>query len=129
MNLKIDFWIHKKKYWNLVECKRKHLTRFNVYFNFVHSLLNIRRFKLASSLPGQWDPRQSCKYTLGAIFGIISQKFLIIRHKFLGRATIVRHNIKHVLGRAIATRVAFYSRPGLNMWLINYYLTLIFGSR
>ena len=65
-------------------------------------------------LPGQWDRRQSCKYTLGATFVIISQKFLIARHKSFGRATIVSHNVKHVLWRAIAARVAFYSRPGLN---------------
>ena len=26
-------------------------------------------------LPGQWDHRQSCKYTLGATFVIISQNF------------------------------------------------------
>ena len=64
-------------------------------------------------LPGQWDRRQSCKYTLGATFVIISQNFLIARHKSFGCATIARHNIKHVLWRAIAARVAFYSRPGL----------------
>ena len=55
-------------------------------------------------LSGQWDCRQSCKYTLN---------FLIARHKSFGRATIASHNIKHVLWRAIAARVAFYSRPGL----------------
>ena len=64
-------------------------------------------------IPGEWDCRQSCKYTLGATFVIISQNFLIARHKSFGRATIARHNIKHVLWRAIAARVAFYSRPGL----------------
>ena len=37
-------------------------------------------------LPGQSDRRQSCKYTLGAIFFIISEKFLIARHKSFGRA-------------------------------------------
>ena len=64
-------------------------------------------------LPGQWDRRQSCKYTLGATFVIISQNFLIARHKSFGCATIARHNIKHVLRHAIAARVAYYSRPGL----------------
>ena len=64
-------------------------------------------------LPGQWDCRQSCKYTLGATFIIISQKILIARHKSFGCATIARHNIKHVLWRAIAACMAFYSRPGL----------------
>ena len=121
LNISVIIWIWQltfesiKKYWNLVECKRKHLTRFNVYFNFVHSLLNIiRRFKLASSLPGQWDRRQSCKYTLGATFGIKSQNFLIARHKSFGRATIASHNIKpFFLWRAIAARVAFYSRSNL----------------
>ena len=49
LNISVIIWIWQltfesiKKYWNLVECKRKHLTRFNVYFNFVHSLLNIIR--------------------------------------------------------------------------------------
>ena len=43
----------------------------------------------------------------------MSQNVLIARHKSFGRATIARHNIKHVLWRAIAARVAFYSRPGL----------------
>ena len=120
LNISFIIWIWQltfesiKKYWNLVECKRKHLTRFNVYFNFVHSLLNIiRRLKLAYSLPGQWDRRQSCKYTLVTTFGIISQNFLIAGHNFFGCAAIARHNIKHVLWRAIAVRVAFYSRPGL----------------
>ena len=42
-----------------------------------------------------------------------AQHFLITRHKSFGRTTIVRHNIKHVLWRTIAGRVAFYSRPGL----------------
>ena len=60
-------------------------------------------------LPGQWDPCQSCKYTSGATFVIISQNFLITRHNSFGRATIARHNIKHILWRAIAARVAFYS--------------------
>ena len=50
---------------------------------------------------------------LRATFVIISQNILTARHKSFGRATIVRHNIKHVLWRAIAARVAFYSRPGL----------------
>ena len=68
---------------------------------------------LLTPLPGQWDHRQSCKYTLGATFVIISQNVLIARHKSFWRATIARHNIKHVLWCAIATRVAFYSRPGL----------------
>ena len=54
--------------------------------------------------------RQSCKYTLGATFVIIFQHFLITHHKSFGHATIARHNIKHFLWRAIATRVAFYSR-------------------
>ena len=70
-------------------------------------------------LPGQWDCHQSCKYTLGATFVIISQKFLIARHKSSGRATIARHNIKHVLWRVIATCVAFYSRPGLLYLMLN----------
>ena len=65
-------------------------------------------------LPSQWDRRQSCKYTLGATLVIISQKILIAHHKSFGRATIARHNIKHVLWRAIGARVAFYSRPGLS---------------
>ena len=45
LSYEFDNWLlnPEKKYWNLVECKRKHLTRFNVYFNFVHSLLNIIR--------------------------------------------------------------------------------------
>ena len=64
-------------------------------------------------LPGQWDRRQCCKYTLGATFVSIAQNILIARHKSLGRATIARHNIKHALCRAIAARVAFYSQPGL----------------
>ena len=121
LNISVIIWIWQftfesiKKFWNLVECKIKHLTRYNVYFNFVHSLLNIiKRLKLASSLPGQWDHRQSCKYTLGATFGIISQYFLIVRHKSFGRAIVARHNIKNVLWRAIAARVTFYSRPGLH---------------
>ena len=74
------------------------------------------RLLLHSSLTplrGQWDRHQSCKYTLGATFVIISQNFLIARHKSFGCATIARHNIKHVLWRAIAARVPFYSRPGL----------------
>ena len=123
MNLTIDFWTPPKKYWNLVECKRKHLARFNVYFNFVHSLLNIiRRLKLASPLPGQWDRYQSCKYTFGATFGI-SQHFLIARHKSFGRATVAHHYIKHVLWHAIAASVAFYSRPGLIQWIrMNFHL-------
>ena len=128
MSLTIDFWIHKK-YWNLVECKRKHLARFNVYFSFAHSLLNIiRRLKLASLLPGQWDRRQSCKYTLGATFGIISQFFLIARHKSFRHATIARHNIKHVLWRAIAARVAFYSRPGLTSVVLLGYWELLMST-
>ena len=73
-------------------------------------------------VPGQWDRRQSCKYTLGSTFVIISQNFLIARHKSFGCATIARHNIKHVLWGAIATRVAFYSRPGLIK--IKYFLFL-----
>ena len=64
-------------------------------------------------LPGHWDCRQSCKYTLGATFIIISQKFLIERHKSFSQVTIARHNIKHVLWHVIAARVAFYSWPGL----------------
>ena len=64
-------------------------------------------------LPGQWDHRQSCKYTLGTTFVIISQNFLIARHKFFGRVTITCHNIKHVLWRTTAAHVAFYSQPGL----------------
>ena len=70
-------------------------------------------------LPGQWDCYQSCKYTytLGATFVIISQHFLITRHKSFGRATIARRNVKHVLWLAIAARVAFCSRPGL--WHMN----------
>ena len=61
------------------------------------------------------DTAASCKCTLGYIctFVIISQHFLITRHKSFRRATIARHNIKHVLWRAIAARVAFYSRQGL----------------
>ena len=73
-------------------------------------------FLLHSSLtllPGQWDYRQSCKYTLGTTFVIISQNFLIARHKFFGRVTIVCHNIKHVLWHTTAAHVAFYSQPGL----------------
>ena len=58
-------------------------------------------------------PSQSCNYTLGAAFVIISQNFLIVRHKSFGRVTIAHHNIEHVLWRAIAASVAFYSRPGL----------------
>ena len=69
-------------------------------------------------LPGQWDCHQSCKYTLGATFVIISQNFLIARHKSFGRATIAHHNIKHVLWRAVATHVAFYSRSGLFKWYL-----------
>ena len=68
-------------------------------------------FLLQSSptlLPGQWDCHQSCKYTLGATFVIISQNFLI-----------ARHNIKHVLWCAIEARVAFYSRPGLMYKVVN----------
>ena len=103
-----------KKYWKLVEYKRDHLARFNIYFNFVHSLLNIiRRLKLASLLPGQWDRRQSCKYNLGTSFGIISQNFLIACHKSFGHATITHHNRKHVLWCTIAARLAFYSQPSL----------------
>ena len=49
-------------------------------------------------LPRQWDLRQSCKYILGATFVIISQHFLITRHKSFGRATIARRNIKHFYG-------------------------------
>ena len=64
-------------------------------------------------LPGQWDRRQSGKYTIGATLVIISEIFLIARHKSFERVTIARHNIKHVLWRAIAARVAFYSRPCL----------------
>ena len=48
-------------------------------------------------LPGQSDCRQSCKNTLGATFVIVSQNFLIARHKSFGLATIADHNIKHVL--------------------------------
>ena len=70
-------------------------------------------------LPGQWDRRQSCKYTLGATFVIISQNFLIARHKSFGRATIARHNIKHVLWRAIAAHVALCSRPGLSLFVMS----------
>ena len=55
-------------------------------------------------LPGQLDFHQSCKYTLGATFTIISRNFLIARHKSFGRVTIARHNIKQVLWLAIATR-------------------------
>ena len=66
-------------------------------------------------LPGQWDHHQSCKYTLGATFVIIFQHFLITHHKSFGHATIAHVNIKHFLWRAIATRVTFYSRPGLNI--------------
>ena len=73
---------------------------------FLHSLLK--------PLQCQSDRRQSCKYSLGATFVIISQNFLIASHKSFGRATIASHNITHVLWRAIAARVAFYSRPGLN---------------
>ena len=64
-------------------------------------------------LPGQWNHCQSCKYTLGTTFAIISQNFLIARHKFFGRVTIACHNIKHVLWHTTAAHVAFYSRPGL----------------
>ena len=35
-------------------------------------------------LPGQWDRRQSSKYTLGATFIIISQNFLIEGLNLLG---------------------------------------------
>ena len=75
------------------------------------------RLLLHSSLTplrAQWDRHQSCKYTLGATFVIISQTFLIARHKPFRRATIARHSLKHVLWRAIAARVAFYSRAGLS---------------
>ena len=68
---------------------------------------------LLTPLPVQWDRRQSWKCTLGATFIIISQKFLITRHKSLGCVTTARRSIKHVLWLAIAARVAFYSRPGL----------------
>ena len=71
----------------------------------LHSLLTL--------LPGQWDRYQSCEYTFGATFLIISQKFLIACYKSFGCATITRHNIKHVLCRAVAAHVAYYSRPGL----------------
>ena len=64
-------------------------------------------------LPGQRDCCQSCKYTLGATFVIISQNFLIARHKSFGCGTIACHNIKHVLWHGIATGVAFYSQSGL----------------
>ena len=85
-------------------------------------------------LPGQWDRRQSCKYTLGATFVIISQKFLIALHKSFARATIAHHNKKQVLWRAIAVRVAFYSRPGLqfesceilNVYKLNFLNTTVF---
>ena len=73
-------------------------------------------FLLHSSLtpvPGQWDRRQRCKYTLGSTFVIIFQNFLIARHKSFGCATIARHNIKHVLWHVIAAHVTFYSQPGL----------------
>ena len=70
-------------------------------------------------LPDQWDHRQSCKYTLGATFIIISQNFLIACHKSFAHATITRHNIKHVLWCAIAACVAFCSRPGL-LWSYEY---------
>ena len=52
LSYEFDNWLLNpwKKYWNLVECKRKHLIRFHFYFNFVYSLLNtIRRLKLDSS--------------------------------------------------------------------------------
>ena len=58
-----------------------------------------------------------CESTLGVTFVIISQNVLIARHKSFGRATIARHNIKHVLWRAIAALLAFYSRPGLD-WIL-----------
>ena len=64
-------------------------------------------------LPGQQDHRQSCKYTLGATFVIMSQNFLIACHKSFGHATITHHNIKYVLWCAIAAHVAFYSQRGL----------------
>ena len=79
----------------------------------IWSLFFLTARSLLTLLPGQWDRRQSCKYTLGTTFIIIYQNFLIACHKSFGHATIARHNIKHVLWRAIATRVAFYSRPGL----------------
>ena len=60
-------------------------------------------------LPGQRDRRQSCKYTLGATFVIISQNILIAHHKSFGLVTIACHNIKHVLWHAIVAHVAFYS--------------------
>ena len=50
---------------------------------------------------------------MGAIFVILSQNPLITRHKSFGHETIAHHNIKHVLWHVIATRVAFYSQPGL----------------
>ena len=63
-------------------------------------------------LPGQWDRRQSCKYTLGPSF-FISQNCLIVRHESFRCVTIASYIIKHVLWRAISAHVAFYSRPGL----------------
>ena len=117
MNLTIDFWIRRKKYWNLVECKGKDLRRFNVYCNFVHSLLNIiRRLNLASSLPSQWDRCQSCKYTLGTTFGIISQNFLIARHKYFGRAAIAHLNIKQFYGVRLPHVWHFIHGQACNAW-------------
>ena len=64
-------------------------------------------------LSGQSDGCQSCKYTFGATVVIISQNFLIARHKSFGHTTIACHTLKHVWWRAIAARVAFYSWPCL----------------
>ena len=83
-----------------------------LFFLIARSLLTL--------LPGQWDGRQSCKYTLGATFVIISQNFLITCHNSFGHVIIARHNIKHVLWHAIATHVAFYSQPGLDFNLFSW---------
>ena len=57
--------------------------------------------------------------SLGATFVVISQKFFVARHKSFGRATIAHHNMKHVLWRVIATRVAFFSRLDREMYKIS----------
>ena len=44
---------------------------------------------------------------------VISQNLLIAHHKSFGCATIACRKIKHALWCAIATRVAFYSWPGM----------------
>ena len=60
-------------------------------------------------LPGQWNHCQSCKYTLGATFIIISKKNLIARHKSFGMFYGMRlpHVWHFTHGQAWNVRVAF----------------------